>query len=127
MNPLVRCPCGGTSYGTCCLPLHLQQRQAETAEQLMRSRYSAFVVGDVDHLVRSWHPRTRPATVALDTDLTWTGLSITDTDAGQPGDRTGVVEFIARYRIGGDPGELHERSRFEFRAGRWWYLDGDIG
>jgi SEC-C motif domain protein len=93
----------------------------------MRSRYSAYAVGDTDHLVRTWHPRTRPDEEALRSMpvLTWTGLDILDTRFGDAGDQTGEVEFRARYRAGGEERVLHERSHFVRRAGRWVYLDGD--
>ncbi|MBX7430911.1 YchJ family protein [Mycobacterium sp. Y57] len=123
MRPDEPCPCGAaTPYGSCCLPLHLGERQAQTAEQLMRSRYSAYVVGDGDYLWRTWHPRTRPQDVASDATVTWTGLEIVDRVGGGPGDDTGEVEFLARHPAG----VLHERSRFARRAGRWFYVDGDI-
>lgn len=88
----------------------------------MRSRYSAFVVGDGEYLWRTWHPRTRPAVVDPDPGTVWTGLEILDTMAGEAADSSGIVEFRASYR----GGVLHERSRFERRGGRWLYLDGDI-
>ncbi|OMB97595.1 YchJ family protein [Mycobacterium colombiense] len=118
------CPCGSdNSYRACCGPLHEGQSQAWTAEELMRSRYSAFAYGDVDYLFRTWHPRTRPADVTVDPGITWTGLQVIDTLAGGPGDDSGEVEFTARYESAGRAGSLHERSRFERRAGRWFYLD----
>lgn len=86
----------------------------------MRSRYSAFATGDVDHLFRTWHPRTRP-TEELRPAGGWTGLEIVDVVDGAEGDSTGIVEFIARN----EHGDLHERSRFERRAGRWFYLDAE--
>lgn len=112
----------------CCLPLHAGERQAETAEQLMRSRYSAFAVGDSDYLWRTWHPRTRPDSVSIDTGLVWTRLEILDSAADE-------VEFRASYREGhralarGEgqrTGTLRERSRFAVRARRWFYVDGDV-
>ena len=61
MRPTASCPCGSDEpFGRCCLPLHLGERQAETAEQLMRARYSAYAVDDLDYVWRTWHPRTRP-------------------------------------------------------------------
>ena len=95
----------------------------------MRSRYAAYAVGDTDHLFRTWHPRTRPEQPATRrrAGSTWHGLEILDTVAGGPDDDTGEVEFRARYRAGAVTGELHERSRFERRAGRWVYVDGDVG
>jgi SEC-C motif-containing protein len=121
------CPCGtGDTYRTCCEPLHANRVQAATAEQLMRSRYSAYALGRPDHVFRTWHPRTRPEQVEPSQGLTWTGLKILDTEAGLPGDDEGVVEFEAAYRTSAGPGVLHERSRFARRAGRWCYLDGEV-
>jgi SEC-C motif domain protein len=96
---------------------------AETAEELMRSRYAAFVVGDTDHLFRTWHPRTRPDDLTLPTDRTWTGLVVLSTEGGGVGDDTGVVEFEARYVSAGRAGVQHEVSRFERRRGAWVYVD----
>jgi SEC-C motif-containing protein len=102
--------------------LHVGERQADSAEQLMRSRYSAYVVGASEYVWRTWHPRTRPAEVADDVAVTWTRLEILDVVGGGPGDETGEVEFRAHHRAGA----LHERSRFATRAGRWFYVDGDL-
>ena len=121
------CPCGaGEPFGRCCLAVHRGERQAATAEQLMRARYSAYAVGDLDFVWRSWHPSTRPAALTPDDQLTWTGLEILDSVDGAPEDQTGEVEFRAHYRDGGRTGTLHERSRFAVRAGRWLYVDGDV-
>lgn len=89
----------------------------------MRSRYSAFAHGDADYLFRTWHPRTRPSDVTIDPGITWIGLDVIDTVAGGPEDDRGEVEFTARFESGGRAGSLCERSRFERRAGRWFYLD----
>ncbi len=127
MNALGQpCPCGsGADYQACCGPLHHGARQAETAEELMRSRYAAYVRSDTDYLFRTWHPRTRPADVRVDPGITWTGLDLLETDAGGVGDNSGEVEFAAHYMFAGDSDVLRERSRFERRAGRWFYVDGD--
>lgn len=93
----------------------------------MRSRYTAFVVGNENHVFRTWHPATRPADVTTDRGIRWLGLEIVRTEAGGPDDTAGVVEFVARYR--GPDGEhvLRETSRFERRGARWVYRDGDVG
>ncbi|MCV7011788.1 YchJ family protein [Mycolicibacterium madagascariense] len=119
------CPCGsGAGYAACCGPLHHGERQASTAEALMRSRYAAYARGDADYLFRTWHPRTRPAEVTTDSDVVWTGLEITDVEAGGVDDDHGVVEFTAHFVQDGRPDAMHERSRFARRAGRWVYVDG---
>lgn len=120
MIPPAACPCGsGDEYAECCGPLHRQTVLAETPEQLMRSRYSAYAVGDLDHIFRTWHPRTRPDTLDPDPALTWTGLRILSAQGDE-------VEFVASYERAGVPGQRHERSRFEQRRGKWVYVDGDV-
>ena len=89
----------------------------------MRSRYAAYAVGDLDHVWRTWHPRTRPDVLEPDPALTWTGLEVTDTVDGGPGDESGEVEFRATYVRHGTAGAREERSRFERRRGRWVYVD----
>jgi SEC-C motif domain protein len=114
------CPCGsGQRYDACCGRLHRGAAEARTAEELMRSRYAAYAVGALDHVFRTWHPRTRPAAVEPDPALTWTGLTVL-------GSGEDWVEFEATFDRGGRPGRLHERSRFEQRRGRWVYVDGEV-
>ena len=91
----------------------------------MRSRYTAFALGDADHLHRTWPPRTRPAEVVIDPRVRWTGLTIHAMVAGGEGDDTGEVTFEARFVTGSGPDSFVERSRFERRADRWVYVDGD--
>jgi SEC-C motif-containing protein len=97
---------------------------AATAERLMRSRYSAFALGEAGYLLDSWHPATRPRTLALDPDVRWTDLEVLATAGGALLDSEGTVEFRATYRAGGRTGAQHERSRFTREAGRWFYRDG---
>ena len=144
-NPLdddARCPClSGDTYGSCCGRYHAGLRpgpdgaapgpHAPTAEALMRSRYSAFAVGDADYLRATWHPSTRPADLDLDLDddVEWRRLDGVRTEAGGPFDTTGVVEFVAHHRSRTDPadrGRLHEVSRFVREGDRWSYVDGTI-
>ncbi|MGY1810301.1 YchJ family protein [Blastococcus sp. SYSU D00669] len=120
-----RCPCGsGLPYAECCGRLHDGTATAATAEQLMRSRYSAFAVGDAGYLLETWHPRTRPRTLDLDADVRWTGLEVLATSGGSLLEAEGVVEFRASYVVDRVPGAQHERSRFLREDGRWRYLDG---
>lgn len=92
----------------------------------MRSRYSAFAVGDADYLWRTWHPRTRPESVDIDPQVQWTGLEIVRCVGGLNGDAEGDVEFRAFYRESQRTGTLHELSRFAVRARRWLYVDGEV-
>jgi SEC-C motif-containing protein len=119
------CPCGGGRYEACCArwhagPLHLQ---APTAEALMRSRYSAYVLGLAPYLLDTWHPDTRPPSIAPDPPgRRWLGLQVRSHVAHD--DTQASVEFVARCRDGGGRAErLQERSRFERVAGRWLYRD----
>jgi len=92
----------------------------------MRSRYSAFATGRVDHVFRTWHPRTRPVDVTPAPGVTWLGLDVLRSVDGGPSDENGTVEFRARFERAGVEQVLHETSRFERRAGRWVYVDGDV-
>ncbi|ACZ29909.1 sec-C motif domain protein [Xylanimonas cellulosilytica DSM 15894] len=124
-----RCPClSGDVYGECCGPVHRGERTAPTAEALMRSRYSAFAVGDVAWLLASWHPTTRPAALDLDEGLVWRRLDILATRRGGPFDDDGEVEFAALWRDAatGERGRLREVSRFVREDGAWYYVDGDL-
>lgn len=124
-GPSAPCPCGrGRPYAQCCGPLHAGAPAAD-AQALMRSRYCAYVLGDVDYLRASWHGSTRPDELDLgDAAATrWLGLEVkrhVQADADHA-----TVEFVARYRLGGAPAvRLHELSRFVREDGRWYYLDG---
>ena len=93
----------------------------------MRSRYAAYALGDWDHIFRTWHPRTRPddlGDAAPDSGPIWTGLEIEG--SGLDDDAHGWVTFRASYRSPSGDGVLAEHSRFEMRAGRWLYVDGEI-
>lgn len=89
----------------------------------MRSRYTAFALGDEAHLLRCWHPSARPAAVGFVAGQTWIGLEVLATVAGELLDPEGEVEFRAHYERRGRPGTLHELSRFvRDDAGLWVYL-----
>jgi SEC-C motif-containing protein len=129
VNDDERCPClSGDSFGACCGPVIRGERTAPTAEALMRSRYSAFAVGDAAWLLASWHPGTRPARLDLDDDVVWRRLDILATRAGGPFDDAGEVEFAAFWRnpATGERGRLHETSRFMREHAHWLYVDGDL-
>ncbi|WP_308220553.1 YchJ family protein [Humibacter sp. RRB41] len=128
-----RCPClSGDAFGDCCAPLLRGAAVAVTAERLMRSRYSAFAVGDAVYLLATWHPSTRPGELELDADVQWRRLDILNTVRGDVADDTGEVEFRAYWRVlrrpgrARDGGVLHERSSFRRENGRWFYVDGTM-
>jgi SEC-C motif domain protein len=116
------CPCGlGDDYDACCGRLHAGA-PAPTAEALMRSRYSAFAVGDLGYLLRTWHPSGRPEKLSLEPDLRWTRLAVLETQDGGLFDSAGTVQFRAVYVQDGKRGVLAETSRFVREDGRWSYV-----
>ncbi len=122
------CPCGsGRAYAACCGRWHAGEHhlQAPDAEALMRSRYSAYVLGLGDYLHDTWHASTRPGEPTdFDPALRWLGLDVRrhlQVDAGHA-----LVEFVARSKRAGRAMRLHETSRFVREAGRWFYVDGDL-
>ncbi|MBC3842396.1 YchJ family protein [Streptacidiphilus sp. 4-A2] len=120
------CPCGlGRPYQECCGVYHQGRAAAPTAEALMRSRYSAFAVGDQPYLLRSWHPSTRPARLELDPAQRWVRLEVLSVQGGSAFHSEGSVEFRAYCREHGQEDVLHEHSRFVRDQGAWVYLDGE--
>lgn len=126
LPPSAACPCDPSrAYAACCGPRHAGTAPAESAEALMRSRYSAYVLGEPDYLRASWHPDTCPDGLETDPAVHWLGLQVKR--HRREGEDAAVVEFIARYRIGGGSAvRLHEISRFVRIDGRWLYLDGEF-
>ncbi len=125
IDTLTPCPCGNNAgYARCCGPLH-DGAVAQTAEMLMRSRYSAYVLKREDYLLATWHPSTRPANLKLASQQpspTWLGL---DVKRHEHDGEHATVEFIARLRYGGGKAQrMHEISRFVREQGCWYYLDG---
>jgi len=107
------CPCGtGLDYKLCCGRYIEAGKPAPTAEALMRSRYTAYVRQNTPYLRSTWYPSTCPAVLDLSDNQQWLGLKIIDTEAGNADDKSGQVEFIARYKINGRAAKLHERSEF---------------
>nr|BFE78583.1 hypothetical protein GCM10020093_011840 [Planobispora longispora] len=88
----------------------------------MRSRFSAFAVGDGEYLLRTWHPTTRPPELGLDPALRWVKLEILETSGGGVLNTEGTVRFRAHYRERGKAGEMEEHSRFVRHEGAWAYL-----
>lgn len=124
----IPCPCGrAAAYADCCGRYHAGplQLQAPDAESLMRSRYSAFVRGERDYLLATWHTSTRPTALEPDPPgLKWLGLEVRR--AVRIDDEHASVEFVARSKLAGRAQRLHETSRFVREGGRWFYVDGDL-
>ncbi len=118
------CPCrSGRPYEACCGRFITQSARPENAEALMRSRYTAHVLGDEGYLAATWHPDHRPRELNLDAGVRWIGLEILE--AKEAGDAA-MVEFEARFLAGGRVDALRERSRFVRVSGRWFYTDGEM-
>ncbi|HJO92956.1 MAG TPA: YchJ family metal-binding protein [Victivallales bacterium] len=128
----LKCPCGsGNDYNNCCGKFHNTKSFPETAEELMRSRYSAFSKGLVDYLTITFHPdvRTKPdnrLSQAQVEQSTWLKLEIIKTSHGKKSDKTGKVEFRAYYINDTKVSIHHELSRFKKHNGIWYYIDGII-
>ena len=118
------CPCGsGEAYERCCARWH-RGLPAPTAEALVRSRYSAYVLQDEPYLLATWHPGTRPGSIGFEPGTRWLGLNVKS--ARDTGPDQAEVSFVARYRVGGNSAvRLQERSRFRREDGRWFDVDGE--
>jgi SEC-C motif-containing protein len=120
-----RCPCGtGLPYGDCCEPFLTALAQPPTAERMMRSRYTAYVLRHPGYLLATWHPSTRPAKLVLDPDIRWLGLEILRRTGGGMLETEGTVEFRATYRSEDTRLQQHEKSRFVRENRTWLYVDG---
>jgi SEC-C motif domain protein len=121
------CPCGAAAgYAACCGRWHegALHLRAPTAEALMRSRYSAHAFGLHAYLQDTWHPRTRPLSVAPPPPgLRWIGLEVRRHSIIDENHAT--VEFVARSKVGGRAERMHVTSRFERVEGRWFYVEDD--
>lgn len=125
------CPCGsGKCFQECCEPIIQSKREAETCEELMRSRYTAFTLANIDYLMRSHHSSTRPVKDRKNiqkwaASVQWMGLVIIHTKAGSAADDLGYVEFRALFLENGKMDEIHEKSLFERENGKWVYVSGE--
>ncbi len=124
------CPCGsGTEFDSCCGPLLSGEKTGMTAEAVMRSRYTAFVKSNLEHLIRTVDAPLRKEMAEEDVEewnkgVVWKGLTVMKTKAGGPSDSSGMVEFVARFEKDGEDKSLHEKARFKKRHGVWLYVDG---
>lgn len=122
-----RCPCGDNkAYVDCCGRYLDKNETPDTAEILMRSRYTAYTLNRENYLLTTWHHSTRPVSLELTDQLhqKWLGLTVKRYE--QTTSDSAIVEFKARYKANGRAYCLHEVSRFLFEDGRWFYVDGDF-
>lgn len=125
-QPLLPCACGSLAvYQACCGRYVDGGETAPTAEALMRSRYTAYVVAREDYLLATWHASTRPVKLGLAEDVAtlWIGLQVKRHEQQYD---SAMVEFVARYKVGGRAHRLHEVSRFVRENAKWFYLEGDV-
>ena len=123
------CPCGSEStYELCCQPFHTGASQADTPEQLMRSRFSAYALKDAKYVFSTYAQTQQAANPVREikdfaNSCRFTKLSVLETEHNE---QEGFVEFKANYFYQNLYCELHEKSRFIKEDGLWRYLDGDI-
>ena len=123
------CPCGKGVYGACCGRFIAGEAVPATAEQLMRSRYTAFSLREEDYLRATWHPDTLPdEPITAESDVKWIGLDVIKHKHVKDSDEA-TVEFVARFKVGGRGHRLHEVSSFVRQpdaagVARWYYVDG---
>jgi len=126
------CPCGSEKkYSECCQPLHTGEKKANTAEALMRSRYSAYVKHEIPYILNTTAPEPREtldekATRDWSEKTDWQGLEIISTTKGGEDDSVGTVEFIAHFKDKGERRNHHEIGRFVKHSGEWMYEDGEM-
>jgi len=126
-----QCPCGsGLSYPNCCEPIISGKKDAKTAQELMRSRYTAFTQANADYLMLTHSSKTRQTKVRKSIEqwaksVNWMGLSILQTKAGEANDEIGYVEFKALFLENGKLQQIHEKSLFERENDKWVYVSGE--
>jgi SEC-C motif-containing protein len=119
------CPCqSGKKYGVCCRIIHQDQQKAELPEQLMRARYSAYVLCKKDFILGSWAFETRPEVLTLKSETRWFTLEIVDSEPVSAQSTSAYVSFIAKYIEDNRVFNLEEQSTFIKRSNRWFYLSG---
>ncbi len=125
------CPCGSEqAFDQCCEPIINGEKTAQTAEALMRSRYTAYARTNVQYIVDTTHPELRKE---LDDESIrswsetseWHGLEIVDTIEGGPEDDAGKVEFIAHFCENGEKKTHHELGHFVKDDDVWYFTDGE--
>jgi SEC-C motif-containing protein len=129
---MTECSCGSdNSFETCCGPYLSGEKEAPTAEALMRARYTAYATGAIEYLKKSLHPsekdRFKPDdALKWSEGSTWKGLEIVEVEAGGEKDDKGIVEFVATYEQDDEELAHHEVAEFVREKGRWYFMDGKL-
>ena len=124
------CACGSEKeYSVCCEPYIKGKKLAPTAESLMRSRYTAFAVGDMDYIFKTHHESTRgeldmEGVKSWATNSEWLGLEIREVEKGTESDTEGKVEFKCKFFFNNAEQTHHELSTFKKEKGEWFFVDG---
>lgn len=121
------CPCGsGKTLAECCLDVISGVKKATSAEALMRSRYTAYAMGEMSYILSSWHVSTRPSQVSTENNISWRGLKVLRSvkKHRQESTQYAEVEFIASFINDGIERQMHECSQFVYEDDRWFYVDG---
>ncbi len=132
MSSETLCPCGsGKPAATCCAPILDGATKPETAERLMRARYTAYALHNIDFLYNTSGEEVQKefdpeATRRWAEGSEWQGMEVLSKERGEEGDEEGVVEFVAHYSVNGTPFEHHERSLFQKVKGEWKFIDGEL-
>jgi SEC-C motif-containing protein len=122
------CPCGSQhDYQDCCALFIEQHQLPQTPEQLMRSRYTAYTLAQIDYIKQSMSDK---ASIGFDEaeakrwsqKVIWIGLEVLHTSMSSP--QQGFVEFCAQYIDNNQLNAIHERSEFRLKQNKWFYVDG---
>lgn len=129
---MANCACGSEQdYSGCCEPFLSGKEKPPTAEALMRSRYTAYTMVAMDYIYETLHPKAKKQHDAEQSkewasESEWLGLEVVRTEKGGPKDKTGIVEFVAKYKSKGEETEHREIAEFERHAGSWTFVDGKL-
>ena len=127
----MECPCGsGNAFSACCEPLIKNEVKATSAEQLIRSRYSAFTVCEMEYVLNTHHPKTR-SDVDMEANLkwakssSWLGLEIHEVEDDNDASKKAFIKFTAKFKTNGKTASHKERSEFRKEGGEWFFYDGE--
>lgn len=126
-TPHNNCPCcSGMHIESCCAPIIQNQALAKTPEELMRSRYTAYVLQKSDYILQSWDISYRPESITFDNDVQWIHLEITESELKTGDENTGYVNYCATSICDDILIKMREKSTFVNKKGLWFYQQGQL-